>query len=59
MKEKRNKLVKVKEAKPRAGKYEEKVLFDGAFDELINISIEPKKVKNKGAIKYTTCPKWV
>lgn len=43
MKEKKDKPAKVKEPKPRADKYEEKVSFDGTFDELLNISVQPKK----------------
>lgn len=34
---------KKKELKPRADKYEEKVSFDGTFDELLELTIQPKK----------------
>ncbi|MCZ4223499.1 hypothetical protein [Pedobacter rhodius] len=45
MKKNKDKPSKVKESKPRANKYEEKVSFDGTFDELLNLSVQPKKEK--------------
>lgn len=44
---KKKKSIKVKETKPRADKYEEKVSFDGTFDELLELTIQPKKDKPK------------
>ena len=46
MKENKDKTTKIKESKPRADKYEEKVSFNGSFDELLNLSVQPKKDKN-------------
>jgi len=43
MKKNKDKSVKDKEPKPRADKYEEKVSFDGTFDELLNLTVQPKK----------------
>lgn len=38
-----------KEKKPRAEKYEDKVKFDGSFEELIKLSVKdkPKKKEKK------------
>lgn len=38
---------KEKVSKPRADKYEEKVSFDGTFDELLDLTIQPKKDDKK------------
>ena len=35
--------IKEKELKPRSDKYEEKVSFDGTFDELLDLTVRPKK----------------
>lgn len=43
MEEKKKKQDKEKESKPRSDKYEEKVSFDGTFDELLDLTIKPKK----------------
>ncbi len=43
MEENKDKKVKKKSTKPRADKYEEKVSFDGTFDELLQLTIQPKK----------------
>jgi len=43
------KAAKKKETKPRAEKYEEKVKFDGTFEQMIAISVKQaeKKTNNK------------
>lgn len=47
MKENKDKSVKDKEPKPRADKYEEKVTFNGSFDDLLSLTIQPKKEAKK------------
>lgn len=47
MEEKKKISAKKKESKPRADKYEEKVSFDGTFDELLELTIQPKKEEEK------------
>lgn len=54
MKEKKDKPVKVKETKPRADKYEEKVSFNGTFDDLLNISVQPKQNKSMTSKTHTS-----
>ncbi|MFC1222691.1 hypothetical protein ACFE6N_02715 [Pedobacter sp. BG31] len=43
MKENKDKSVKDKTSKPRADKYKEKVSFAGTFDDLLNLTVQPKK----------------
>lgn len=46
-KKKKSTKTKVKETKPRADKYEEKVSFDGTFDELLDLTVKVKKEDKK------------
>lgn len=48
--EKKKKPTKTKDTKPRADKYEEKVSFDGTFDELLDLTVKVKK-ENKPDMK--------
>lgn len=47
MEEKKKSSTKKKESKPRADKYEEKVSFDGTFDELLERTIQPIPIKEE------------
>lgn len=47
MEEKKKKPTKDKAPKERSDKYEEKVSFNGSFDDLLNLTIQPKKDKGK------------
>ena len=54
MKENKDKSVKEKESKPRADKYEEKVTFNGSFDDLLGLSVQPKKEKTMTPQTHTS-----
>lgn len=43
MEDKKKKVKDTTKTKPRADKYEEKVSFDGTFDELLDLTVKPKK----------------
>lgn len=43
MEEQKKKLVKEKEPKQRKEKYDEKLSFDGSFDDLLDLTVIPKK----------------
>lgn len=43
MEEKKKNLKEVKAPKKRKDKYEEKVSFNGTFDDLLNLTIQPRK----------------
>ena len=45
MKEKKRNSTKEQTSMKRSDKYEEKVSFDGTFDDLLNLTIQPKKDK--------------
>lgn len=47
MEEKKKKSTKDKAPKERSDKYEEKVSFNGSFDDLLNLTIQPKKDKSE------------
>lgn len=52
MEEKKNKSTKKDKApKERSDKYEEKVSFNGSFDDLLNLTIQPKKDKSENDSK--------
>jgi len=45
--EEKKKSTKDKAPKERSEKYEEKVSFDGTFDELLTLTVQPKKDKSE------------